>query len=314
MRLTRKTIVSILVCLLVMAAVLPVSVSAAQSIQTDAPCSLTIVYQQEDTPMTGARFRIYRIAEISENGNLTATQAFSRYEVDLTALDSAAAQTLLGYAQLDEIEPDLVLTLDDRGTATAERLATGVYLIAGDRVQTEAGSYTCTPMIVSLPVEQDGSWNYILTVSPKPAFEPKRETVERKVLKVWNDRGRESSRPQSIEVSLLRDGEVQETLVLDAANNWRHTWTELDAAYSWTIVETPVSGYTASHETKGVTTVITNTPDVPETTEPTQPPVPEEPELPQTGMLWWPIPLMAVTGLALIAVGIRLRKGERHEG
>jgi len=332
MRLTRKTILYILVCLLVMTAVLPVSVSAAQRIQTDAQAALTIVYKQDDTPLTGARFQLYRVAELSEAGVPTPTTAFSRYEVDYTNLDAAAVQTLLGYAQLDGIEPDLTLSVDDKGNATAENVAVGMYLIAGERHNTEAGSYTCTPMAVSVPMaEEDGSWNYLISVLPKAAFEPKRETVERKVLKVWEDRGQEDSRPESIEVSLLRDGKVQETLELSEENNWRYTWSGLDASHTWTIVETPVDGYIATHETKGITTVITNTPDIPETseptepsesteptepsesTEPTEPSEPDEPELPETGMLWWPIPLMAAFGLLLIAAGFRMRRGDRYE-
>ena len=59
-------------------------------------------------------------------------------------------QTLLGYAQLDGIEPDRTLTVDDQGNAAAEDLTTGLYLIAGERLNTEAGSYTCTPMVLPM--------------------------------------------------------------------------------------------------------------------------------------------------------------------
>lgn len=48
-----------------------------------------------------------------------------------------------------------------------------------------------------------------------------------------------------------------------------------------------------------------------ETTEPTQP-EPTDPELPYTGQLNWPVPMLAVSGLALFLVGWYLRK-ERHE-
>ena len=45
-------------------------------------------------------------------------------------------------------------------------------------------------------------------------------------------------------------------------------------------------------------------------TEPTEPtePEPTEPELPQTGQLQWPVPMLAVAGLALIAFGWTLRR------
>lgn len=52
-----------------------------------------------------------------------------------------------------------------------------------------------------------------------------------------------------------------------------------------------------------------------ETVPPTEPPKPEDPKLPQTGQLNWPIPLMGVTGLALITLGcvLRFRKKENYE-
>lgn len=52
-------------------------------------------------------------------------------------------------------------------------------------------------------------------------------------------------------------------------------------------------------------------------TEPpeTEPPKPTEPNLPQTGQLKWPIPVMAVSGLAFLTAGVYLcfGKKERHE-
>ena len=53
-------------------------------------------------------------------------------------------------------------------------------------------------------------------------------------------------------------------------------------------------------------------PTEPPETEPTKPP---EPQLPQTGQLNWPIPVMAVTGFALFALGWYLCLGKKsgHE-
>ncbi len=45
-----------------------------------------------------------------------------------------------------------------------------------------------------------------------------------------------------------------------------------------------------------------------ETTEPETEPVPPQEELPQTGVLWWPVPILAAVGIALIIVGVELRK------
>ena len=49
---------------------------------------------------------------------------------------------------------------------------------------------------------------------------------------------------------------------------------------------------------------------------PSLPPEPEEPDLPQTGLLWWPVELLAGAGLLLTVGGcILLRRGRvgRHE-
>ena len=35
--------------------------------------------------------------------------------------------------------------------------------------------------------------------------------------------------------------------------------------------------------------------------------------LPQTGQLNWPIPVLAVTGVVLVAAGIKLKKGNRRD-
>lgn len=318
MKKTKKITATILVCLLLVCSVLPVC--AAQPVITDPPCSLTISYSVEGNAVAGASFDLYRVAQLSEDGTLNATQAFAPYKLDWNDLSESqlqdAAVTLLGYAQLDRIQPDATVTVGEDGFARNDQLPTGLYLIAGGRLTTEEGTYSANPMLVSLPMKQaEGSWNYVLTVVPKASFLPSREVVERRILKVWDDKGLEDQRPDSIEVTLLQDGKALETVELNAENNWRYAWTELDAAYQWTVVETPVDGYTATHETKGVTTVITNTPDIPETepTDPTDPTEPEEPELPKTGMLWWPVPVMAALGLLLVAAGIRMRRGARYE-
>lgn len=47
------------------------------------------------------------------------------------------------------------------------------------------------------------------------------------------------------------------------------------------------------------------------TTEPTEPP---PPKLPQTGLLLWPIPVLAIGGLLLMVIGWALRTSERKQG
>ena len=58
-----------------------------------------------------------------------------------------------------------------------------------------------------------------------------------------------------------------------------------------------------------------STPTDPTETDPTKPTEPEDPKLPQTGQLNWPIPLMVVGGMMLLALGciLRFRNKEPYE-
>ncbi|MCR5263402.1 MAG: Cna B-type domain-containing protein [Clostridiales bacterium] len=91
------------------------------------------------------------------------------------------------------------------------------------------------------------------TPKPTPTPEPP-ETVDVSVVKVWHDVD-DTMRPDSVSVTLLRNGEATEnTATLDAAGSWKYTWTgleKLDAegnAYVYTVREDAVpEGYTVTY-------------------------------------------------------------------
>lgn len=79
------------------------------------------------------------------------------------------------------------------------------------------------------------------------------------VRKLWAG-DNEKDRPSQVTVNLLKDGNVQETRVLNEANQWTWTWGNLSRWSKWTVEEADVpEGYEASCETTGNTTFITNT-------------------------------------------------------
>lgn len=80
-------------------------------------------------------------------------------------------------------------------------------------------------------------------------------TVEKK----WNGDS-EEIRPESIKVTLLRDGEEYDTREIGATQNWTYTWGGLDEAYQWSVQETDVpGGYTSNITHSGQNWIITNT-------------------------------------------------------
>ena len=103
-------------------------------------------------------------------------------------------------------------------------------------------------------------------------------------------------------------------MTLNAANNWRHTWGELPkynndgSKIVWSVVEKELENYTVLITQNGITFVVTNTGEHPE-----NPPEHPDDKLPQTGVLWWPVPVLAAVGLVFLIAGALSRKKNGHE-
>lgn len=100
------------------------------------------------------------------------------------------------------------------------------------------------------------------------------ETVSYKVTKVWNDNNNQDGiRPKSITVKLYKNGKIEKTVTISAANNWTYTFENLPKYYDegkpviYEIVEDEVKGYTSnvsqdketSKDKKEYNGIITNT-------------------------------------------------------
>lgn len=317
-------IAAMLLSILALALLAPVSAFAAGSMDLTQNASMTVSYLENDTPLAGAAFDIYLVATAGETGELTVTETFERYHVNIdTDNDNrrTLASTLEGYVLRDNIAPADSGKTDAQGTLTfptgAKRLELGLYLVMGHRHTQDGYVYETEPFIIMLPGlnEETEQWIYDVTVKPKHQGAPETgadSTVERKVLKVWKDEGYEKDRPQKVVVQLLRDGEIFDTVTLNAENNWRYTWSDLEEKYRWTVVETELQGYTVEVTREGSTFVVTNTYDK-ENSEDDEPETPTEPRLPQTGQLWWPVPVLIASGLLLMVIGLLRRRGTSYE-
>ena len=81
------------------------------------------------------------------------------------------------------------------------------------------------------------------------------------VHKVWEDNNY-PERPESITVTLFRDGKAFENVTLNEENQWTYTWDKLEELYTWTVEETEVPElYEVSYKTEDTTVFITNSYD-----------------------------------------------------
>lgn len=280
-------------------------------IDTEREVSMSVYFGEEASGFSDVNFNVYYVAEMSESGDFALSGDFLDYPVRFENLDSsgwrALAQTLNAYVQRDGLRPLRQGKTNADGYVSFEKLTVGLYLVVGGTYINQNTAYTPEPMLVSLPSRgEGGEWVYNTELFCKYDSEIVPNQVVRKVQKVWEDDGNEKKRPQSISVQLLENGKVVDTVVLNRDNNWEYTWKNLDGGSVWQVVEaeTP-AGYTVSVVREGTVFVMTNT-------------FPSEipPELPQTGMLWFPVPILICGGLLFVVVGlfIRRRRGNAHEG
>jgi len=360
-----KRIAGMLLVIMIVLSSFPVCAFAAGSIDLNRDCTLTISYRDGSMPLNGAKFSIYRAASVNENGELTVTEDFKQFNVNIRGKDDAAwkalASTLEGYVLKAGLKPVDSGTTDKNGTLTfpteGKTLRPGLYLILGTRYQKDKTFYDAQPSIVLLPLldQEHNEWDYNMTANLKYVSTPVPEpgaTVTRKVLKVWKDNGHKEERPEEIVVDLLQNGEVYDTVTLDASNNWRYTWEDLEKKYKWSVVEETPEGYDVKITRAGITFMVTNTytvdipdqstpqgtppmgliptdpitgvPYVPETDLPDMDvplagidiqdnPTPKSATLPQTGQLWWPVPILLCAGLLCIVTGLIRQRGVSDE-
>ena len=285
----KVTAVSLLVCLVLLLSVTvfarPVDLDAVGSV------SVTLVDQREKEPVAHVEIAVYQVAYVEdyENGRLIYAYTEEFEDCGFALTDKNLAGKLADFAE-GSIRPDLLVETDSYGRVTVTDLPLGLYLI----VQTEPSEkgVICMPFLVRVPNKTEGGYDYDVNARPKADVV---ETTDITVRKVWNvDETVKIS--DSVTVHLLRDGTVVKTATLSEENGWEAVFYDMPCSDAYSIVEAYVpEGFTETYRQQGYVFTVINSAS-----------------LPQTGQTVWPIPVLAVAGLFLIAVGAACVKKSRE--
>lgn len=175
---------------------------------------------------------------------------------------------------------------DTDGNVVFDGLSAGVYLVTATSLP--EGFTSFVPFLYFLPhYDYDSlTWIYDGTAEPKIEYLP---PVNVSVRKIWNDNG--LNRPEYVNICLINEDGVYDTVRLNAQNSWKHTWENLDAGKKWSVEETDIpKNYTATYSSEGFAFTVTNTE-----------------KLIQTGQIDWPVPLLLFAGSFLVSAGIVLK-------
>lgn len=306
---------------------------------------LILYFTPDSVPAEGTEFRIYKIAEVSGQGTFSLMEAFRGHAISFENMEQEdwkeMAATLQGIVNADKITADYTVKIDQEGKGVVQQMQTGLYLVCGEVFKSGGKCYTPQTYLICIPGRKsDGTWKYQVESVVKFDAEPDK-TLTLDFLKVWkNDDAKD--RPEKIVVEVYRDRTLYQTIELGRNNNWRYTLRELDSSAVWSVKEKEIpDGYRVLVEKQGKRFVINNIkttepetePETVPETEPESQPEPEsetepetvtepgnvpkkekEPEiLPQTGVLWWPVPVLAAAGILLILIGMLLRRGSADD-
>ena len=111
---------------------------------------------------------------------------------------------------------------------------------------------------------------------------------------MWNTSA-STKAADSVSVQLLNNGKVVKTAKLNSQNNWQITYDNMPESDAYSIKEVNIpKGFTATYKQDEYLFTVTNTST-----------------LIQTGQLMWPIPVLAFSGMLLIAMGIIILRKKR---
>lgn len=136
--------------------------------------SLTLTASYGTTPLVGAPFKLYLVAEPDTASGFALCGEFAGSSVDLSDLSTAgklaqAALDLERWAGEKEIAPLAQQNTDSSGSVSFTSLAQGLYLVGGVTHQQGGHRYQSAPCLISLP-SWDGStgvWELNVTAFPK---------------------------------------------------------------------------------------------------------------------------------------------------
>lgn len=255
---------------------------------------ITLTEKEDNIPIEGAELGLYFIAEAGEKDHnliFNYTENYKECTADLSDLTVDGITEEITKCTKDKT-PDYTKTTDESGKVKYSDLKLGLYLV---KQKNQVKGYSkIDSFLVMIPKVIDDKWTYDITAEPKTEIY---KTMDIKVTKVWNKQNTKTKLPEKVTIQLLKGEEVIDTIELNEANNWTHTWLDIEKSDKYDVKEINIpEGYTVTYKNEEFTFTVTNTD-----------------KLPQTGQEYLSIILLATSGVFLILLGLFEMKKETNE-
>ena len=166
-----KRIVAFLAVLCTVICILPFTASA-ESVDTQRTASLTLQYRFDGEVFPDLEVSTYRVADISENGELSLAGAFAKYPINIQGIQNQSewrriATTFAAYIAADRIEATQSQKTDQEGFVCFENLRSGMYLTYSVRTEKENTVTVFETFLTVIPYPKEGKYEYDVTAYPK---------------------------------------------------------------------------------------------------------------------------------------------------
>ena len=208
--------------------------------------------------MAGVKAHIYRIADVSKEGEFTLAAPFNNTGLNITDMTSISTheqwktitETLSIYVKNNNVQSYAEATSGTDGFANFGEVETGLYYGYSDPIEIEGTRYVFYDVITPVPgpvmldetgrADWDGTWtnaNYdVIAIPKRESTRVEADPEEFVVYKQWVDKGKSKDRPASITVKIYCDGELFDTVELSSSNDWQYSW-KYEKGHNFTVEE-----------------------------------------------------------------------------
>ncbi len=305
---------ALVLCLLTIGFCAPFSASAHDliDIERKGTVELSLIYDGNGIP--GVTVRLYHVAEVSPKAEYTLLDPFRSTGITFPEGNYSWTEETVDHLASCTPEAGVLAegVTDAAGNVLFSNLAPGLYLALGENTTVGEWVYTFLPGMLPVPLlDGEDQWQY--TVHAELKNSRIRPSCEVTVYKFWDDRVYTGYRDQEVQVKLLRrirnsesDFEEYETVILDSQNDWIYKWDDASSLYEYSAMELATSNITGYYQVSySVQTDSSGNYFIEVKNKLIKPP---SGLIPQTGTLWWPIWVLAGSGVVFFFLGWLLHK------
>lgn len=153
----------------------------ADNIDGSRTSSLSVTYQYDTVMFSNVDVSLYYLASVDESGVFQFTDDYLDVAFDTTNISSSdltlQAETIENYISSHQLQASSLLKTNQNGVTNFSNLVPGLYLVTVDSKVVGDYRYDASPTIVSIPILEDGTYQYDVQMNIKT----EREELEQEI-------------------------------------------------------------------------------------------------------------------------------------